>query len=111
VRLYLAAFTGGKERRQRQQEVLAEQRAAAEEDRLQEQYQAFRRSELQGIRNTMPADELTSIEAHIKGQLQEKQGSPVGLDILVRLQVNKVLEERYSIPSFDEWRARFPADK
>jgi hypothetical protein len=106
VRLYGAAFAGFQDRRRKHEEARAQERAAAEAERLRERYDAFRRREIDKAKSAMHAEELAAIERPIRAQLLERNSSSIGFDILVRLQINKAIEDRLAVSSFEEWRAR-----
>ena len=106
IRLYGAAFAGSQERRRKHEEARSQERAATETERLRERYEAVRRQEIEKAKSAMPAEELAAIERPVRAQLLERNSSPIGFDILVRLQNNKAIEDRLAIPSFEEWRAR-----
>lgn len=109
VRLYANAFAASKEQRRRHKERQAKERAASEHARLGEAYETFRRREFERLRSTLPPEDLVAIEGPIREQLQQDGTCTIGFDLLVRLQVNKALEERYPLPSFQEWRAQHAA--
>jgi hypothetical protein len=105
VRLYAAAFAASKETRRQRQEKEAKERAEAVQARLHDEYERFRRQELDRARASLRADELAAIERPIREALQKEGVAPIGFELLVRLQINKALEERFPIPSFEEWQA------
>ena len=106
VRLYAAAFATSKEKRRQRQDKEAKERTEAAEVRLRDEYERFRRQELDRIRMRLSAYELAAIEKPIREALRQEGVAPIGFDLLVRLQINRALEERYPVPTFEEWRAR-----
>jgi hypothetical protein len=106
VRLYAAAFSASKEKRRQWQEEQAKERTKVARARLHDEYERFCRQELDRIRTRLSADELSAIERPIREALQQGAVAPIGFELLVRLQINRALEERFPIPSFEEWHAK-----
>jgi hypothetical protein len=75
-----------------------------QEEMLHDRYDAFFASSVEEIRKSLAAGVLTEIEesaAHLVGE------SKFGRDVMIRIHANKIISERYNIPSFAEWRRAF----
>jgi hypothetical protein len=106
VRLYAAAYAASKETRRQRKEKEAKERTEAMQARLHDEYERYRRQETDRARARLSAEELAAIERPIRQALQQEGVAPIGFELLVRLQINKALEERFPIPSFEEWQAQ-----
>lgn len=103
VKLYRAGFEGSRERRERYKKQKAAAQARAEQEALKDRYDEYRQNEFRRIRAELPRDELAAIEDPIREGLCAEKGRAVGFEGLVRVQVNKIIEERFAILTYEEW--------
>ena len=97
---------------------VAAERAAREEqrrkdatlERRKEFYEVFYKAEIMRVRKGFSAEELEALEAPLRAQFREKYpGMKAGIDTYVYLGGNAILQNRYKIPTFEEWQAQNPA--
>ena len=104
IKVYGNEFWLEKKRRTKQKENEQKQREAQQERQLLDEYSLFRRDALRKIRASLKAEDLASIEVPIKEQAEAEKRPAIGLPFLVRAQADQVIAERFSVPSFEQWR-------
>ena len=114
IRQYIEAFEFEKQRRHRQAEKLAQQRARERQERQEEilfnRYNAMRRTAIDALRETLSEAEIKDIEQHCREVMQQRYGHDnPALVILVRQELDSVLSKRGGVPSFEEWKKTVPA--
>ncbi len=90
------------------------QAAAADHIRLEqaksevEEYNAFRRSEADRLFTAAPAEVRESIETAAVAQAKERGGflGNSVAPLVVRLERDKIIDKRFSIPTLEEWRIK-----
>lgn len=103
IRTYLKSWLGSREdnKQRKQRELQLQQDAQAV--RLRERYEAFRRSEIAKLRESLPPEELKRLEGAALAELAKENPNPITLRLGVTIKLNALLAERYPLPSFEEW--------
>jgi hypothetical protein len=89
------------ERHQTSQEKL---RAQQVQEMLHDAYQIYRDQQVAEIRAHIPPDELNTIRKNIQILFDQNDTTMFGRNRMIEIEIDKVLEQRYGVPSFDLWR-------
>jgi hypothetical protein len=104
IKVYGTEFWLEKKRRTKQKEDEQKQREAQQERTIMDQYGSFRRDAIKKARSRLSVEEIEAIEAPLREQANADNQHAIGLPFLVRAQADQVIAERFSIPSFEQWR-------
>jgi plasmid replication initiation protein len=80
-------------------------------EKLKQDYEKYRSEKIDNYKETIPAEELTSIENTLRVKIEKEKKPRFGLDIFVRLAVENHLEELAGVVSFEEWKKNNPETK
>ena len=81
-------------------------------ERQKEGYEVFYKTEIMRVRQGLSPEELETLEAPLRAQFRQKYpGMKAGIDMYVYFEGNAVLQERYKIPTFEEWQAKNQASE
>jgi hypothetical protein len=108
IKVYRAEFWLDKKRLAKRKEAEARREQEQRERRLMDEYSAYRKVRLNEIRGTVTPQDLAAIEAVVRTRVEADNPHRIGREFLVRAQADKVLAERFAVPSFDEWQRGLP---
>src|SRR4051812_6823692 len=111
IRQYLNEFLATRAERDRKaaQHAIADERLQKEAalKREKEGYEHFFNMEIKRIREKLPPEELEALEEPLRAQFRQLYpGSQVGVGMFVYLKGNQILQQRYRIPTFEQWQVR-----
>jgi hypothetical protein len=106
VKVYLNAWLA--EKATRAKRVAREQQKAAQqrERRLMDQYEVWKQKEVTQLRESVPAEEIAAWEDAETTQLMEEHQNPLSFPVLVRVRIDARIEERFQLPTYEEWKAQ-----
>jgi hypothetical protein len=107
IRQYLPGWPQAKEKIKKQQKKEIAKQKKEHLAQLENEYQIFRDNEIKRARKSLSFDELSSIENDVKKKIQEENNTTIGISMMVRVHTNKVISERFNIPSFDQWKEKY----
>jgi hypothetical protein len=106
VRVYLNAWLDAKAARAKHAAMEQKKAAQQREQRLRDQYEIWWRREVTKLRDTVSPEELAALEDAATAELMEEHQNPNGFPFLVRLRIDKLLDERYHLQSFEDWKTQ-----
>jgi hypothetical protein len=104
IRQYLPAWPSAKKEFEARKLKEERRKTTQQEEDLKSRFQAFRKHEIEKVRANLSSGELIGMEKHIETQLFKENPKVFGLSMLVRIKTDALLEKRFCIPSFEEWR-------
>jgi hypothetical protein len=86
----------------------AEQKRAAQqrEERLRDAYESWCQQEIKNLRETVSPEELAALTDAATAEMIEEHQHPMTIESMVRWRTNKLLEERYPLQSYEDWKAQ-----
>ena len=106
VKVYLNAWLDAKAARAKHAALEHKKAAQQREQRLRDQYEIWWRREVTKLRDTVSPEELGALEETATAELMEEHQNPNGFPFLVRLRMEKLLDERYHLQSFEDWKTQ-----
>jgi hypothetical protein len=100
---YHPAFLARLEQLSKKRELEHKARKEAAKRQLEERYRKFCDDRLFQLREEIPAKELEKMEEQIREEIKSKQPGAIGINIMVRVQINALLTEKHGLPSFEIW--------
>jgi hypothetical protein len=100
---YYPAFLARLEQLKKKRELEQKAREEAAKKQLEERYRQFYNDRLAQIREEIPAEELGKMEERIREDIKSRQPGAIGINIMVMVQLNAFLAEKYRLPSFEAW--------
>ena len=79
-------------------------RTRLEQEILDTEYEHYREQQIADIRARMSAEELDKLKNDINDLFNKNNTTPFGRERMVEIEIDKVLEQRYHVLSFDAWR-------
>ncbi|HZM22797.1 MAG TPA: hypothetical protein VFC02_13695 [Anaerolineales bacterium] len=100
----LADFEKTKQRRQAAERMHEEQQRKVADEKLDQQYEAYRIEALARHRESLPADELAAIEQAAVAHFEQTDTNRYGRDRMRAIAIDKALETHGNILSLTEWK-------
>jgi hypothetical protein len=79
-------------------------RACLEQENLDTEYQCYREQQVVDIRAHISTDEFDKLRSDIQNSFDQNNTTLFGRTRLVEIEIDKALEQRYRILSFEAWR-------
>jgi hypothetical protein len=111
IRPFINEFFSTKAEREHQ----AAERTALEEqrrkeaalERLKDAYDSFYHAEVKRAKEQLAPEELEAIDASLRAEFRERYpGMQFGMDLYISVGRNAMIQERFKIPTIEEWQGR-----
>jgi hypothetical protein len=79
-------------------------RVLQEQEMFKEAYGVYREQKVMEIRARISSEELDLLKSDIKNSFDRNDPNPFGRDRMVEIEIDKELEKRYGVLSFEAWR-------
>lgn len=106
MKVYLNTWADEKATRAKRVAVQQQKAAQEKEQQLRNRYDVWWREEVLRLRKEAPPEEIAAMEEAATAELMEEQQNPIGFPLLVRVRTDVRLAERYTLPSFEHWKAQ-----
>ena len=84
-----------------------EYRIRQEEEILDAEYQCYREQQVADIRANISGDELDMLRRNIQDLFDQNHSTQFGRELMIEIEIDKVLEQRYCVLSFESWREQY----
>ena len=111
LKSYHPAFLARLEHLKKKRELEDKAREEDAKKQLKERYRKFYDNRLAQIREEIPTEELEKMEEQIRKDIKSKQPGAIGINIMVMVQINALLAEKYQLPSFEAWAKSTQAEQ
>ena len=106
VRGFVKPWLTAREARAAKRARTAAETATERERFLQERYEAFKTRSIEQCKASLPPEELHALEAQLREQLKNDSGPAYMTDMLVRVQLDRAIGEKFNLLSYDDWKAQ-----
>jgi hypothetical protein len=109
VRGFLKPWLAEREVRAAKRARAAAEEAEAREQFLRERYEAFKTRSIAQFKASLASEELHELESQLRQRVISNHGSTYMVDMMVQVQLDTTIAERFNLLSYDDWKAQAKA--
>ena len=109
VRGFLKPWLAEREVRAAKRARAAAEEADAREQFLRERYEAFKTRSISQFKASLASEELHELESQLRQRVISNHGSTCMVDMMVQVQLDTTIAERFNLLPYDDWKAQAKA--